>query len=111
MQETFTKFFQELKSKNIAGKELYEQYAICKQAINVLTDHATELNGLILDEMNALEVDKQTFDFGAFTKGTKTNWEYSPNIYQKEKELKALKAEEQEKEIAVPTKSTYLLYK
>jgi len=111
INENFIKFMDELKSMNITGKELYEQYWLAKNAIKVLEDHAGELNQIILDEMNGLGVEKQEFDFGKFTKGSRTKWEYSPQVFKAEKDIKELKTKEQEEGIATKTESHYLLIK
>lgn len=111
MNENFNKFFQELKAMDITRKDLYQQYYLAKNAIKVLEDHATELNQMILDEMNLLGVEKQEFDFGKFTKGSRAKWEYSPEVFQIEKKLKDVKAKEQEEGTATKTETHYLLFK
>ena len=111
MNENFIKFLEEIKSMNITGKELYQQYYLCKNAVRVLEEHASELNQLILDEMNELGVEKQEFDFGKFTKASRTKWEYSPQVFQAEKNVKELKNKEQEEGIATKIETNYLLIK
>lgn len=111
MNENFIKFLGDIKSMNITGKELYQQYYLCKNAIRVLEEHSSELNQLILDEMNELGVEKQEFDFGKFTKAGRTKWEYSPQVFQAEKNVKELKNKEQEEGVATKTETYYLLIK
>jgi hypothetical protein len=111
-QELFTEFVKSIKSKELSGKELYEQYASYKQAIKMLSEYVDELNGLIMEEMLTLGVEKQEFEFGKFTRGTRSTWEYnSPELYAKEKEIKKLKEELEESGIATKVEKSYLLYK
>ncbi len=111
-QELFTRFVSTLKTKELSGRDLYEAYASYKIASKTLAEYADELNGLIMEEMLALGVDKQEFEFGKFTKGVRSTWEYnSPELYQKEKEIKKLKTELEENGTATKVEKPYLLFK
>lgn len=112
MNENFNKFIQEIKSKSITGKELYESYYFIKNASKVLKELSDEYNQLILEEMQGLGVEKQGFEFGNFTRAKKTSWEYEiPEIYKMEKAIKELQLHAQEDGTAIRKETEYLIFK
>ena len=111
INENFVKFLDELKGMDLEGKSLYMAYWLAKNAIKVLETFAGELNQIILEEMGKMELEKQEFDFGTFTKASRIKWEYSPKVFQAEKDIKELKTKEQEDGVAIKTETTYLLIK
>ncbi len=112
MNEDFNKFVQSIKVKKMEGKDLYESYYLIKNASKVLKEMSDEYNQLILEEMQELGVEKQGFEFGNFTRATKTSWEYEiPEVYQMEKDIKALQAKAQEEGTAIKKETNYLIFK
>lgn len=71
-----------------------------------------EFNGYIMEEMQDLGVEKQTFEFGNFTRAKKTSWEYEiPEVFQMEKKIKELQASAQEDGTAIKKETEYLIFK
>lgn len=112
MNDNFTKFIDDIKSKSMTGKELYESYYLVKNATKVLKELNDEYNSLIVEEMQTLGVEKQEFDFGKFTRAKKVSWEYEiPEIFQMEKSIKELQLKAQEEGTAIKKETEYLIFK
>lgn len=112
MNENFTNFINEVKSKKITGKDLYESYYLLKNAEKVIKELVSEYNLLIIEEMQEIGVEKQEFDFGKFTRAKRVSWEYEiPEIYQMEKSIKELQSKAQEDGTAIKKETEYLIFK
>ena len=96
----FKEFIDYLDSLNLNDGDLYEQYAMMKNATKVLDERTEELQGMIVEEMERIGVDKQTFPYGTFSATSRKNWKYTENVENKLLEIKSLKKKEEESGVA-----------
>ena len=91
-------------------KELFARYAKIEQEFRILEAEKSEVRRLILDDLKKNRLDKVESDYGNFTVGQKTTWVYSPKVLLLQEKLKITQVKEQEKGIAKPNVSEYLLF-
>lgn len=92
----FKDFIDYLSSLTLKDRDLYEQYAMMKNASKVLDERTTELQEMILEEMNRIGVEKQKFEYGSFSITERKTWKYTDDVKQKETEFKEAKKSEEE---------------
>lgn len=107
----FNKFIDSLNSMNLNDSDLYEQYSIMKNSAKVLAERIDEISDMILEEMNRIGVDKQKFEYGTFTRATRTKYIYSDAVKSKEQEVKELKKEEESSGVAKVEETQYLSFR
>lgn len=98
--EKFKEFIDYLNSLTLKDKDLYAQYYMMKSASKILDERTDELQSMILEEMNALGVEKQKFEYGSFTVTERKSWKYSDDVKEKELTFKEAKKKEEEDGIA-----------
>lgn len=94
------------------NQQLLSEYVDIERRAKALEMEKQTLRGLILQDLKEHGMEKVESEvFGTFTVCKKTSWKYSDAITKKEEALKIAKFKEQEKEIAEPIISEYLLFK
>lgn len=89
---------------------IYERYAEIKTTIKLLEEEQKGINKQILNELEQAKADKVEFEFGKFTRATKTSWKYTDKITSLEEKVKIAKVTEQEKGLAKQVESHYLTF-
>ncbi len=111
----FKEFIDYLNSLQLKDRDLYEQYAMMKNATKVLDERVKELQGMIADVMLDLGVDKQEFDYGTFSIATRKTYRYSQALEQREnqlnEELENDKQKERESGVATCEEKKGLLFR
>lgn len=92
---TFNSFIDKLNALDLTDADLYVQYAVMKNAAKVLAERIQEINGLIMEEMDRLKVEKQQFDYGTFSVTERKKWTYPALILKAEEKLEARKLQSQ----------------
>ena len=96
----FKEFLDYLISLKLRDADLYEQYAMMKNATKVLDERIEELSEMIIGEMETIGVVKQVFDYGTFTQSERKTWKYSEQVELLNAKLKETKKKEEENETA-----------
>lgn len=92
------------------NKDLYEKYVAIRFELKALEDKEKALKEQIVADLNQNKVEKITTDFGSFTICKKTSWKYSDKVKTIAERLKLAQIQEQEKGIATPVESQYLMF-
>jgi len=111
LHDKFKEFLDYLNSLKLRDRDLYEQYAMMKNAIKVLDERTEELQAMILEEMDALKVEKQKFAYGTFSITSRKSFKYSDLVKVKDAEVKALKKVEEEDGTATFEEKKSLLFR
>lgn len=111
IHEKFHEFVSYLNSLKLRDRDLYEQYAMMKNASSILDERTSELQSMILEEMKELGVEKQQFPYGGFTVTSRKTFTYTPAVKEKEQEVKDLKKKEEEDGVATFEIKNGLLFK
>lgn len=70
-------------------KELLKEYADLKVSEKATTERLEFLKPLIVEEMRKIDADKVETEFGNFTVGSMTRWQYSPAVTDLQEKEKA----------------------
>lgn len=70
-------------------KELLQEYAELKGIEKANTERLEILKPLIVEEMRKIDADKVETEFGNFTVGSMTRWQYSPAVTELQEKEKA----------------------
>lgn len=70
-------------------KELLQEYAELKVIEKANTERLDTLKPLIVEEMRKIDADKVETEFGNFTVGSMTRWQYSPAVADLQEKEKA----------------------
>lgn len=100
IHKKFHEFIEYLNSLKLRDADLYEQYAMMKNAIKVLDERVEELSEMIIGEMETTGVTKQTFPYGTFTQSERKTWKYTEQVELLNAKLKETKKKEEENETA-----------
>ena len=112
IHKKFKAFIDYLNSLTLKDRDLYEQYAMMKNAASVLDERIKELSEMIVGEMSeTIGVEKQTFKYGTFSLTHRKSYTYSDKVKEKEEQLKALKKKEEESGKAKVEIKTGLLFR
>lgn len=107
----FSEFVDYLNTLELKESDLYEQYAMMKNATKVLDERIEELQTLITEEMERMKLEKQQFAYGTFTITNRKTFKYSEVVKEKEVEVKALKKQEEESGVATFEEKKGLLFR
>lgn len=110
-QNKFIDYINSLNDMELKDKGLYQQYSMMKAAAKVLDERVDEINQLIVEEMERLGVERQTFEYGVFSLTSRKKWKYSPDILSKEREVKELKKREEDEGKATFEETKSLLFR
>lgn len=91
-------------------KELLKAYADIDLEFKLLEEKKAEAREKILVELKKNELEKVETDFGRFTVAHKTTWKYTDAVAKIADKLKIAKAKEEQKGLAKPVVSEYLLF-
>lgn len=111
IHDEFKKFLDYLNSLTLKDRDLYEQYAMMKNAIKVLDERVEELQGMIVGEMQEMKLEKQQFEYGTFTVTNRKTFKYSELVKEEEQKVKALKKSEEESGVATFEEKQGLLFR
>ena len=92
------------------NKTTYEQYADIKRKMKALEEEEAILKSLLLKDLEANNADKIAFEFGKFTRSTRTSYKYSDKVLTLQEKVKLAQLREEEKGIAKEVKSHYLTF-
>ena len=92
-------------------KDILNKYAQYKSEIKTLEETAEELKVQVLEIMQESGVEEIELPTGKLTLASRRSWKYGPEVISKEKELKELKAKEEQLGIADYTENFYPVYK
>jgi len=111
IHKKFHEFVEYLNSLKLRDADLYQQYAMMKNAIKVLDERVEELSEMIVGEMETTGVVKQTFDFGTFTQSERKTWKYTEQVETLNQKLKETKKKEEESGVATFETKKSLLFR
>lgn len=89
---------------------LFQEYADLEFEFKLLEDKKSELRNKILDELKKNGIEKTETSVGVFTVASKKVYKYSEAVTKLADRLKIAKHKEEEKGIATPSISEYLLF-
>lgn len=97
---------------NQQQKDTLNKYAELKKDIKLLEKQAEELNQEVLDILETEEVEEVSLSIGKITLASRRTWKYSPEITQKEEDLKNEQKTAQQTGIgATYTEKSYVVFK
>jgi len=91
-------------------KSLFKQYAALQSKIAALEEEKGMLKEEIVAGLKKESMDKVETNFGKFTIGRSTSWKYSEAVEKIAEKLKLTKVKEEQKGIAQPSVSEYLVF-
>lgn len=91
--------------------EDFNQYVAVEQEIKALEEKKQSLRLKILTDLKKSGITTMETAVGHFTVAHKRSWKYSPAIEKLTEKLKIAKHKEEEKGIAKPVESEYLVFK
>lgn len=89
---------------------IYEQYANKRAELDVLQAEVDFIARKILEKMEAEQLESENFEYGKFTRVTKTNYIFPDYVKEKEDEVKNLKYEAKMTGEAKETFTNYLKF-
>lgn len=93
-------------------KDLLNKYASLKLSSKAIENELDELNPMILQIMNEQNLEEiELSNYGKLSLGARRTWKYSPEVEQKDTELKELKKKEERTGEAEYKEKKYLLFK
>ncbi len=92
-------------------QDLLKKYVEINQKYADITAMRESLREEIVKDMRKNKMEKVETDFGSFTVATKTNWTYTKAVEAIKEKLKIAQVKEQQKGLAKPSETQYLVYK
>ena len=91
-------------------QNLYKEYQKLETQYKILVDLRETMREKIVLEMTKEGTDKAETDYGRFTVGTRSSWEYTDAVKKLEERVKIAKIKEQQKGVATQSMTNYLVY-
>ena len=89
---------------------LYAEYAALKADKIVLETSMDAIKEQIIADLNTRKVEKEVTVYGTFTRSNRTTYKYSDKVTALAEKLKIAKIKEEEKGIAKPSVTEYLVF-
>lgn len=91
-------------------KQVYERYAQIKAQMKALEEEEAILKAGIMKELETNNADKIAFEFGKFTKSSRTSYSYSEKVALLKEKVELQQIKERDKGIAKVSVSHYLTF-
>lgn len=93
------------------NESILERYSEIKRAKKELEEEEKALKQQIEEVMQEEGKDREDTSFGTFTMAHRTYWKYTDKVKDLEEKVKLKKVEEEEKGLATPNETVYLVFK
>ena len=92
------------------NNKILEAYQDLELEYRAMTIKRDTMRTLIVEEMQKAKIDKAETDFGKFTVGARSTWEYTDKVKKLQEKVKIAQVKEQQKGTAKMNVTHYLVY-